>query len=56
MSEELGTSIKIPPWGLNYISPSFVCFVFPLGIFTPPNVGVSVWDSCLSLHSIFLIL
>ena len=34
MSRELGASIKIPPWGLNYISPSFFCFVSPLGIFT----------------------
>ena len=55
MSRELGASIKIPPWGLNYIPPSFFCFVFPLGIFSPPCVGVSGWDSYLSLHSTLLI-
>ena len=41
MNSELGVSIKIPPWGLNYISPSFVYFVFPLRIFTAPYVEVS---------------
>ena len=41
MSRELGARIKISPWGLDYIPSSFVCFVFPLGIFTPPCVGVS---------------
>ena len=56
MSRELGAKIKIPLWGLNYILPSFVCFVFPLRIFTPSCVGVSGWDLCLSLHSILFIL
>ena len=56
MSRELGARIKIPPWGLNYNPSSFVCFVFPLGIFTPLYVGVNGWSSCLSLHSILLIL
>ena len=56
MSGELGASFKILPWDLNYIPPSFVCFVFPLGIFIPPCIGVGGWDSCLSLHTILLIL
>ena len=56
MKRELGARIKIPPWGLNYISPNFVCFVFPLGIFTPLYVGISGWDSCLNLHSTLFIL
>ena len=46
MSRKLGAKIKIPPWGLNYIHPNFVCLVFPLGIITPPCVEVSGWDSC----------
>ena len=41
VSRELGSRIKIPPWGLNYILPSFVCLIFPLEIFIPPCVGVS---------------
>ena len=56
MSRELGAKIKISCWGFNYNPPSFVCLVFPLGIFTPPCVGVSGWDLCLSLHSTLLIL
>ena len=56
MNRELGARIKILPWGFNYIPPSFVCFVFLLGIFTPPCVGVSRWGSCLNLHSTLLIL
>ena len=56
MSRELGVRIKIPTWELNYILPSFVCFVIPLGIFIPSCVRVSGWDLCLSLHSTLLIL
>ena len=51
MRRELGASIKIPPWGLNYILLSFFCFVSPLGILTLLCVGISGWDSYLSLHS-----
>ena len=49
MNREFGARI-------NYIPLSFVYFVFFLGIFTPPCVGVSGWDLYLSLHSILLIL
>ena len=45
MSRELGARIKILLWDLNYILPCFVCLIFSLGIFTPPCVGVSGWDS-----------
>ena len=46
MSREFGVRIKISPWGLNYILPSFICLIFLLGIFSPPCVEVSGWGSC----------
>ena len=55
MRRELGASIKIPPWGLNYIRLSFFCFVCLLGIFTHPCIEVRGWDLYLSLHSTLLI-